>query len=108
MEHYSIHLTQTARIDIRDIGSYVSSVLREPLTAEKLVRRFIDAIFSLETMPERYALVSDQYLASQGFRALSVGDYLVFYTITPGRGRVTVSRILYGRRDWVNILTKEF
>ena len=66
MEHYSIHLTQSAQADIRDIAGYISLELRVPLTAKKLLRRFREAISSLETMPERYALVSDGYLATRG------------------------------------------
>ena len=107
MEHYSINLTQSAQADIRDIAGYISLELRVPLTAKKLLRRFREAISSLETMPERYALVSDGYLATRGFRAVSVEEYLLFYTVDRSGRRVNVSRVLCGKRDWVSILTKD-
>ena len=87
MEHYSIHLTQSAQADIRDIAGYISLELRVPLTAKKLLRRFREA--------------------TRGFRAVSVEEYLLFYTVDRSGRRVNVSRVLCGKRDWVSILTKD-
>lgn len=48
-------------------------------------------------------LVSDDYLAAQGFRKTMVDNYIIFYTVSEKDKTVAVVRILYGRRDWIHL-----
>ena len=59
---------------------------------------------SLAEMPTRYAMVADEHLAAQGIRKLPVENYIVFYVVSEQDKTVTVIRILYGRRDWEQLL----
>ena len=106
MGHYEILVHEAARADIRGIVGYIARDLREPNTARAMSRRLQDAILSLGSMPERFPLVSDKYLASLGIRATSVGNYLIFYVVNPKEHRVDISRVLYGKRDWSRIITE--
>lgn len=107
MERYKVIISPEARSDMRDIARYISADLREPAAAERTAVRLGEAAFSLKTMPDRYPLVSDDYLASRGIRAASAGNYLLFYAANSRTKEVNVFRVLYGKRDWVNILTKD-
>lgn len=59
---------------------------------------------SLSEMPSRHALVTDERLALLGIRKLPVENYIVFYVISETNMVATVVRILYGRRDWEQLL----
>lgn len=104
MEHYKLTVYETAKADMRDAVTYVSKTLREPETARSLLQRFRETVLSLALMPERFGLVSDRYLAALGLRMAPVGNYLIFYTVDISTRRVDVVRVLYGRRDWMQIL----
>ena len=58
-------------------------------------------------MPRRFALVPDSYLASAGVRAASVDSYLIFYIVEQDSKSVCASRVLYGRRNWAELLSQD-
>lgn len=107
MKHYKVILSLEAKADIREIVRYIAKELCEPVTAEHMLDRIDKAITSLETMPEKYALVFDEYLASRGIRMLTVQKYLIFYTVDRSKNEVYISRVLYGKRNWITLLTGE-
>jgi toxin ParE1/3/4 len=55
-------------------------------------------------MPLRNALVADERLAYKGIRKIMVDNYIVFYIVTEENKTVTIIRMLYGRRGWMNLL----
>lgn len=107
MEHYNVKFTEHARSDIRASVHYIAVDLREPDTAKRMAVRFKEEIASLKNMPDRFPLVSDQYLASLGLRMTSVGSYLIFYLVNHEKGQVEIFRVLYGKRNWIGILTAQ-
>ena len=46
------------------------------------------------------------YLSTLGIRVTSVGNYLIFYVVNHEDRRVDIARVLYGKRDWIRILTE--
>ena len=97
MERYKIKFTKKAKADIRTAVRYIAVDLREPETAERMAVRIKKEAMSLQSMPERFPLVSDRYLASLGYRTTSVGNYLIFYIVSREEHRVEISRVLSGR-----------
>lgn len=104
MKRYRILMTEPAADDLQEIARYVSRELREPAIAQRLIGNINEAVMSLTEMPTRYATVADERLAAQGIRKLPVEKYIVFYVVSEQDGTVTVIRILYGRRDWEQLL----
>lgn len=104
MKKHSIFMTHTATEDLKSIAAYIANELHEPSIAKKLVGNIKEAVMSLEHMPTRYSLVRDANLAIQGIRKIMVDNYIVFYIIHEKDNVVTIVRILYSRRDWVNLL----
>lgn len=105
MERYSVDISKQAWADMQGILHYIATYLREPAAAERTLDRFEETALSLETMPLRFALVPDSCLASVGLRMTSVGNYLVFYTVNENDHVVHISRVLYGRQNWTELLT---
>lgn len=55
-------------------------------------------------MPFPHALVKDNRLCQLGIRQVIVDNYIIFYVIREKKKLVTIIRILYSRRDWINLL----
>mgnify|MGYP006304116059 CR=1 FL=1 len=104
MSKYDIEITKFAENDLLEIGKYISNELLEPDRALEVVDKIANAIFKLEEMPLRHSIVADDKLASQGIRKFITYNYIVFYIVNEKNKLVTIIRILYKRRDWVNIL----
>ena len=104
MSKYNIEITEPAESDLYQIGSYIAKELQEPDLAQKLVSKIGDAILSLDEMLCRNGLVKDERLSHQGIRKLLIDNYVIFYIVREENKMVTILRILYGRRDWMNIL----
>ena len=46
----------------------------------------------------------EERLAAKGYRVLPVKNYLIFYKVNEAEKCVDIIRILYNRRDWINLL----
>lgn len=104
MDKYSVEITEPAEYDLLEIKRYISEELYEPKIAERIISNIADAIFKLEDMPFRYALVSDERLALCGMRKLIIDNYIVFYIVDERIRTVTIVRVLYVRRNWADLL----
>ena len=104
MDIFEISVTEPAEKDLRDIAKYISSQINAPTTALNMIQTIKVKIAKLETMALAYPLVRDDRLAALGYRLLSVKNYIVFYIVNEKEKTVDVDRILYGRRDWQNLL----
>ena len=99
MEQYRVIIAPGAENDIRGIAENIRRNLHQPDTAAKLMARIYREIFSLETMPERYAVSRNPDYARRGYRVTSVGNYLIFYAVDKARKTVTVLAVQHGSRS---------
>ncbi|NMM65082.1 type II toxin-antitoxin system RelE/ParE family toxin [Clostridium sp. P21] len=104
MSTYNIQITEPAEEDLYEIGVYISKELLEPETAKKVISKIAKEINSLADMPLRNALVVDERLAYNGIRKIIVNNYIIFYVVNDESKTVTIIRVLYSRRDWLNLL----
>ncbi|HMA60558.1 MAG TPA: type II toxin-antitoxin system RelE/ParE family toxin [Halanaerobiales bacterium] len=104
MNRYDIEITEPAEKDLYEIGRYIAKELLEQDKAVDVVDKIANNIYKLEEMPFRNAIVDDDKLASQGIRKFIVDNYIVFYNVNEENKVITIIRILYNRRDWLNIL----
>ena len=63
---YRIVLTRRTKDDIVDIGDYITYTLLEPETALNFVKGLRKSIATLKDFPQRFELIEDEVLASQG------------------------------------------
>jgi plasmid stabilization system protein ParE len=104
MARYKVDVSEPAENDLRDIVRYISAQLSAPITATKMMDAIEEAIGGLTDMPQKCPPVTDERLASMGYRKIVVKNYIAFFTINENSKIVDVERILYGRRDWLRIL----
>jgi len=101
---YKIRITKPAQTEIREIYRYIAEDLSNPAAAARRISLIDEAIQSLKEGPFRFALVRDVYLASQGYRLIVVKKHLIFFIVREKERVVSVMRVLYSRRDWLNLL----
>lgn len=104
MAAYRVDVSEPAENDMRDIVRYISAQYAAPLTAAKMLVEIETALADLADMPQKYPPVTDERLASMGYRKLLVKSYIAFFTIDESEKVVDVERILYARRNWLSIL----
>ncbi|MEW6080713.1 MAG: type II toxin-antitoxin system RelE/ParE family toxin [Bacillota bacterium] len=104
MAKYRVDVSEPAENDLRDIVRYISAQLPAPMTDLKIMNTIEEAITGLADIPHSCPPVTDERLASMGYRKLIIKNYIAFFTIDEKAKVVDVERILYTRRDWLQIL----
>ena len=94
MEMYEVNITDEALDDMEKIYEYIAFKLLSPENAMGQYNRIADAILTLDSLPDRFALFESEPEHSWGMRRMVVDNYLVCYIVDPGI--VTVTDVLYG------------
>ena len=102
---YSIHITAQAEKDLNAAADYIEYKLMNPSAADRFLDEVSKKAASLSSMPERNKLADDPVLRAWGIRYILVGCYILFYVIQDKT--VYIVRILYGHRNWQQILRAE-
>ena len=88
--------------DLRDIRDYIAEELFNPTAAEKTVSEILENIQMLSRFPQSGAPLSAVIGIETDYRFLVCGSYMAFYRVEGGT--VYVVRILYGRRNYMELL----
>ncbi len=100
MEAYKVRIFPEAKQDLLELIDYLNTL--SPDAAVRMYDKITEEIAGLSRMPERCPRPRDLALAAKGYRYLIVEKYLVFYVVEGDV--VQIRRILYGRRNFQQIL----
>lgn len=103
-EHFRVRYTPLAYEDLDEIDTYISSILFNPQAALNLLVEIETSINRLQEFPLMGSEAEDLYLASKGYRKLAIQNCLVFYLVDQAQKEVIVMRIIYGARNYQNLL----
>ena len=99
-----IVLSFDAKNDLKDIKKYISNDLDNDIAANNTISKITKSIRRLEEQPLISTPLSSVIEFDTNYRFLVCGNYMVFYRLE--NNTVFVSRIIYGRRDYMKILFK--
>ena len=99
---FQVRVLPRAENDLFEIRDYIRR--DAPETAANAIEQILDAIATLENLPERGARPRDGRLRKLRFRFLVREPYLIFYKVDKGRRLVHVYRVLHARRSYAEIL----
>ncbi|MCI9063802.1 MAG: type II toxin-antitoxin system RelE/ParE family toxin [Clostridia bacterium] len=101
MNKYTIIWSPKARDDLSKIYHYISYHLKEKVTANKLIRRLLDLVSSLDYLPNRYPKVlnSKKYYNSN-IRKLLVGKYVILYEVNSITHQVFILHIYHSSQNY--------
>ena len=94
MRQYEVKITDDALADMEQLYNHIAFVLLSPENAMGQYNRIADAILTLDSFPDRFALFELEPEHSWGMRRMVVDNYLVCYMVDSGV--VTVTDVLYG------------
>ena len=102
MKKYNIEYSKESKDDLIGIKQYIKYNLQEPEISRKLISKIIKEINELKNNPEKYTIIDDDIIKKLQIRKLIVDNYIVFYRIK--NDNIQIVRIIYGRRNWINLL----
>mgnify|MGYP003297762926 CR=1 FL=1 len=100
----NIVLSFEAKNDLKEIKKYISNELDNDIAANNTISKITKGIRRLEQQPLMGPPLSSVIEFDTNYRFLVCGNYMVFYRFDDNM--VFVSRIIYGRRDYMKILFK--
>ncbi len=99
---FKLKISPEAKNDLAEIKDYISRELCNPQAAVNLTAKITKKIRGLSEHPGIGASLSSIMDIQTDYRFLVCANYLIFYRCE--EETVFVSRILYGRRDYLRIL----
>jgi plasmid stabilization system protein ParE len=90
--------------DVDEIAGYLESDLKNPQAASEFLDDVEKSYRTLTTNPHLFALCTDERLYREGYRKSVIKNYLVLYRIDEAKKTVYVVRIVYGARDYPQLL----
>ena len=96
---YRVTLTPQAVEQIRETVLYIARTLQAPETAKGWVNLLYRKIGELKSMPSRYPLTDEELWRDRGIHKMPVKNFLVYYWIDEENKSVTVTAVIYSRRD---------
>lgn len=99
-----VEVVSTALNDLKDISSYISNELGNPTVAKNIIGKIRRSFSLIADSPYIGQSLMNKINVNTPFRFLTCGNYLIFYAVE--EKRVLIHRIIYGRRDYANILFK--
>lgn len=79
-------------------------MLKAPFAAERLLDDIDKEPAVLAENPYLFPLSHNEYIAHRGIRHVKVKNDMLFYTVNENAKTVTIIRMLYARRDWIQLL----
>lgn len=104
MNKYKIEFSDESKNDLFNITNYIKNKLNEPNIAKKLSHRIKKQIFTLAEFPKIYSVIGDSFLRKIELRKIVVDNYIILYQIIDESKKVRIIRIMYGRRNWIEII----
>jgi len=99
---YKLKISPEAKDDLAEIKDYISKELCNPQAAINLVPKITKKIRGLTEHPGIGSPLSSVLDIQTEYRFLICENYLIFYRYE--EGIVFVSRVLYGKRNYIRIL----
>lgn len=97
--NYVLDITDIFRDDLLSAVDYLAIELDNFSAAERLELRTTKLLHAIADNPFLYPLYHDNKIAAKGYRYVTVGSYLLFYTVDENKKIVRVARFIYGKRN---------
>jgi len=96
---FQVDITEPALVDAEDYARFIGKVKREPEVGGRWFRGLIQAIYSLEELPERCPVIPEHEEFHKEIRHLIYFSHRIIFGIEREKKRVVVYRIYHGSRQ---------
>ena len=101
---YKVQFLPLAQNDLVEIVGYIANKLHNKQAANRLADEIIKATDTLADFPYAYPAYTPIRPTKNEYRKISVQNYLIFYTVDEKSKFVTVSRVVYAKRDYDKLI----
>ena len=101
---FEVEFSEQGKSDLDEIIRYISEELLSPQAAQKFYSAVNEKLVLLQSFPYLYPLYHDDRLVDEDFHFVTIGNYLMFYIVDDDKAIVSIARILYGRRNILNVI----
>lgn len=101
-KEYKLRFLPLFEDDLNEIVDYISHVLQNPSAAETLIDEVQQAITNRLPFAESFEPFHSKRHREYPYYRISVKNYTIFYVVIGNT--MEVRRILYSRRDWMNMM----
>jgi len=91
---YKVHISLSAQQDLEHIFFYIAD--DNINSAKNFILELEEKIFSLDTMPERFALIPENIFFGTNYRQIPHKKYRVIYKISGGA--IYILRVVHGAK----------
>ncbi len=101
---YKLDYLPIAKRDMTDIAKYIGVKLQNPDAADRLTEKMIIKAEELKDMPYKYSSYTPIRKLKHEYRKLIVDNYIMFYWVNEDTKIITISRVIYAKRDYDHFL----
>ncbi len=103
---YKVEFLPIAKQDLTEIALYIKDELKNPSAAYNTVEKIVEAAQKLETFPYSNSVFKPIRPLKKEYRKILIKNYMLFYTVDEQQKNVTVSRIIYAKRNLSDQITE--
>ena len=96
---FQVDITEPALVDAENYVRFIDEVKKEPEAGGRWFRGLIQAIYSLEELPERCPVIPEHEEFPKEIRHLIYFSHRIIFGIEPESKRVVIYRIYHGSRQ---------
>lgn len=101
-EPLEVEFTEECIKEMIEIYEYISYNLKESKAAKRLMSEVLDKVLNLSNTPELYMKIGKIDKLKREYHRMVIKNYIILYTIDFEKNKVYISRMIYGRRNYLN------
>lgn len=98
---FEVEFTEQCIEEMTAIYDYISDILKENEAAKRLISQVNEKVLELSESPELYMKIGKVDRLKREYHRMVVKNYVVLYTIDYEKRKVYVSRMIYGRQNYL-------
>lgn len=102
-EPFEVEFTNECIEEMTEIYEYISNNLKEDNAAKRLMAKVTDRVLDLANAPELYMKIGKVDRLKREYHRIVIKNYVILYTIDCKKRKVYISRMVYGRRNYLNL-----
>lgn len=107
MKKYIIEISETAKLDLKNIIEYLRYDLEGDIIADKYKILFKQEIKKLENIAGSMPILDENLTGHKNIRKINVRNYIIFYIVDEENYKASVVRIGHAFMDWEKYLKDE-
>jgi plasmid stabilization system protein ParE len=99
---FRVDIAEPALMDVEQYVQFIREVRKDPEAAERWFRGLVEAIYSLEDLPDRCPVIPEHDEFPFEIRHLIYFSHRIVFRVEREIGRVVVYRVYHGARQRLN------